>query len=218
MNHPTIARVFFGSTAACVLAGIVIQIPITARNADGDFASPAARVANIFAFFTILSNIIVGTTCVQLSLHPETDGPTFRVVRLAGVVQIFVTGVVYHIALDGLRELGRWESVSNQLVHTVVPVLGVVGWLAFGPRGRITPRIVALSTTIPVAWLAFTLIRGPIADWYPYPFLDVRVHGYPTVLINVVIVAVLFLAFAFGALALDRRLPGAQAEAEPAVA
>jgi hypothetical protein len=24
----------------------------------------------------------------------------------------------------------------------------------------------------PVAWIAYTMIRGPIAGWYPYPFLD----------------------------------------------
>ena len=38
--------------------------------------------------------------------------------------------------------------------------------------------------------------------------MDVGVHGYPVVLLNVAIVAVLFLAVSFGALALDRRLPG----------
>ena len=43
---------------------------------------------------------------------------------------------------------------------------------------------------------------------YPYPFLDVPEHGYPVVLVNAALMAVLFLAISFGALALDRRLPG----------
>jgi hypothetical protein len=38
--------------------------------------------------------------------------------------------------------------------------------------------------------------------------MNVGVHGYPVVLLNVSLVAVLFLAVSFGALALDRRLPG----------
>lgn len=212
MHHTSpAARTFFGLTAACVVAGIAIQIPITADNADGFFDTPLSRVLNIFCFFTILSNIIVGATSLQLALHPESGRSTaFSVFRLAGVVQIFVTGVVYWISLAGLVEYGKWEAVANYLVHLVVPVLGVVGWLLFGPRGRLDRRVVALSTIVPVAWLAFTLVRGPIVHWYPYPFLDVDRHGYPTVLVNVVVVAVLYLAFAFAALALDRRLPAAQ--------
>ena len=214
MRSPAVARFFFGFTALCVLAGLVIQIPLTART-DGFFDTPLARVLNLFCFFTILSNIIVGATTLQLSLHPDTDSTVFRIVRLAGVVQIFVTGVVYWIALSDLVEYGKWESVANQLVHTIVPVLGVVGWVAFGPRGKLTPRVVVLSTLVPIAWLAFTLIRGPLArDWYPYPFLDVGQHGYVRVLINAVIVAALYLGIAFGALAFDRRVAG---EPEPAV-
>ena len=71
---------------------------------------------------------------------------------------------------------------------------------------------------MPVAWLAFTLVRGPIVEWYPYPFLDVNEHGYPLVLVNVVVVALLYLAFAFGAMALDRRLPGGQRDPDPVAA
>ncbi len=57
-----------------------------------------------------------------------------------------------------------------------------------------------------------TLVRGAFVldrlGNYPYPFMNVGVHGYPLVLLNVLLVAVLFLAISFGALALDRRLPG----------
>jgi hypothetical protein len=56
--------------------------------------------------------------------------------------------------------------------------------------------------------LAFTLVRGAAIDWYPYPFVDVVAHGYARVAINCLVVAVLFVGLGFGALALDRRLPG----------
>ena len=38
--------------------------------------------------------------------------------------------------------------------------------------------------------------------------MNVQEHGYPIVLVNVSLVAILLLGIAFGALALDRRLPG----------
>jgi hypothetical protein len=44
--------------------------------------------------------------------------------------------------------------------------------------------------------------------YYPYPFMNVQDHGYPMVLVSSAMVALLFLAIAFGTLALDRRLPG----------
>ena len=65
-----------------------------------------------------------------------------------------------------------------------------------------------LSAIYPLAWLAFTLVRGAVIDWYPYPFVDVVAHGYARVAINCLVVAVLFVGLGFGALALDRRLPG----------
>jgi hypothetical protein len=83
-----------------------------------------------------------------------------------------------------------------------------------GPRGTLTPRIVLPAVIAPVAWIVYALVRGALVldrfgnHYYPYPFMDVGVHGYPVVLLNVAIVAVLFLAVSFGALALDRRLPG----------
>ena len=66
----------------------------------------------------------------------------------------------------------------------------------------------------PVAWLAFTLVRGTFVqtvagrDYYPYPFLDVQVHGYLAVFVNIALVAVIFLAVSAGAVAFDKRLPG----------
>jgi hypothetical protein len=57
-----------------------------------------------------------------------------------------------------------------------------------------------------VLWLVFTLIRGEAVGFYPYPFVDVGDLGYPKVLVNCLLVALLFLVLAFGATLLDRRL------------
>jgi hypothetical protein len=58
----------------------------------------------------------------------------------------------------------------------------------------------------PLAWLAFTLIRGAFLDWYPYPFIDVVANGYGKVSLNCVFIALFFVALAAGATALDRLL------------
>ena len=33
----------------------------------------------------------------------------------------------------------------------------------------------------PLAWAAFTLIRGPLYGWYPYPFVDPK-NGIPSLI------------------------------------
>jgi len=82
----------------------------------------------------------------------------------------------------------------------------VVGWLAFGPRGAISARIAWLSLVFPVAWLGFTLIRGAVVGFYPYPFIDVNVLGYGEAALNCVWVSLLLVGLAGGAVVVDRRL------------
>jgi hypothetical protein len=100
---------------------------------------------------------------------------------------------------DGVHQLG------NQLVHTVVPLLTVLGWLIFGPRGQTSRRVAWLSLLFPFCWLVFTLIRGAVIHWYPYPFIDVSAIGYGKAILNTFWVSLLLLGLAAGATALDSR-------------
>jgi hypothetical protein len=92
------------------------------------------------------------------------------------------------------------------MLHTAVPLLGVLGWLLFGPRGLISWRTVALAFVFPVGWVVFTMIRGAAIHWYPYPFINVDDLGYARVAVSVVMVAVIFLGLAAAALAFDRAM------------
>jgi hypothetical protein len=211
-----IARSWFGLTALVVLVGLIMQLVVTARITGGVFSSPAARVANVFCYFTILSNVIVGVTSLLLALRPDRPSPVFRIARLDGLIGIAVTGVVYHVALASLYELQGYAALSDQLLHTVSPLLCVIGWLLFGPRSAgetatglttvpaITPSVALWSLAYPLLWLGLTLIRGAITDFYPYPFLDAHIHGYALVALNCVLIGVLFVGLAFGAMLVDR--------------
>jgi hypothetical protein len=200
------ARAWFGLTAIAAFAGVVIQLFVTTSLKTGFFHTSTARTLNVFVFFTIQSNLIVGATCLLLTIDPTRSSLAFRAWRLTGVVAITITGLVYHTVLARLFDLESWALVADNLIHTVVPVLAVLGWLIFGPRGLTSRAVVRLSVLFPIAWLTFTLIRGAFVHFYPYPFVDVEALGYARVLINCVWVAVLYLGLATGADALDRRL------------
>jgi hypothetical protein len=216
MPHERSARVFFGLTSAIVTFGLVLQLMlvISRESGAGAFESTLARVINYFSFFTVQSNILVAVTTGLLAWNLDRRSTVFRVLRLDAVICIAVTGVVFHLALADLQELTGWDAVADFLLHTASPILCPLGWLLFGPRGRLTSRIVWLAVIAPLCWLGYALIYGAIAkdrhgnDYYAYPFMNAQVHGYAVALFRCALVAVLFLALSFGALALDRRIGG----------
>ena len=209
--HATIAVLVFGAVALQLVIAVRLSgtpQDVTAGVVRG--SSLPGRIIRILSFFTIQSNLLCGVVSAQLAARPDRDGPAWRAVRLAALVGITVTGIVYSTVLAAIHEPnGTAETVVNLIVHYIVPSAMVVGWLAFGPRPRISRRTVLQSLLFPLLWLAYTLVRGAIWTWYPYPFLDVTSHGYLRVAVNAVLVTVVLGAvaafFAFG----DARLPPA---------
>lgn len=200
------ARAVLALGAATVALALVIQIPITAATEGGFFTTPATRVGNLFTFFTILSNVLVGVTDAVLAVRPRARSLLLRVARFDAVLAITVTGVVYHVLLAATDHQRGAEAFANQLFHTVTPLLTVAGWLLFGPRGLVDRRTIALSLLYPVAWLVFTLVRGAIIGWYPYPFLQVGELGYGRVALNCAGITLLFLGLAACYAGVDRVL------------
>ena len=202
------ARPFFALTAFLVGVEIVMTVILAVpSNPAAFFQTSAGRVFNVFWFFTIQSNLIVGFTCLALALNPHRTSTVFKVFRLTGVVAITVTFIVFHVALSSLLDLDTWGQAANQLQHTVVPILAVVGWVAFGPAGLTSRRVAKLTVIFPLAYMVATAIRGPLAShYYPYPFTDVHKLGYVRVAINGLWIGLLFVGLAACATALDSKL------------
>jgi hypothetical protein len=199
-----VARSWFAVNVLVVVAGLAVQVSVTAGATGGRFSSPAARVANLFCFFTIDSNLLVAFTSAAFALGLARPRTLFQVLRLDALVGIAVTGVVFQVALSGLNDLSGWGAFADNMLHKVSPILCVLGWLLFGPRGLLGWRVVWWSLLFPLGWLVFTLIRGAIIDFYPYPFVDVTALGYGQVAVNCVLVGILFTGLAMVALLFDR--------------
>lgn len=199
----TLARRWFAATAAVAAAGLVIQIGVVVTAEHSRWGSLAARVFNVFCYFTILSNLLVAAGCLLLAIRLDRPSTAFRTLRLMGLAGITITGIVYHVAIAHLVEFDGWALAADQITHTVVPVAAVAGWLLYGPRGQTSARVVWLVLAFPVCYLAFSLIRGPIVHWYPYTFLDVVELGYGRVALNCVWLAAIVLAVTAGYHKLD---------------
>lgn len=186
---------------------MVIQVRAVARLETGFFDSDLERVANIMCFFTIWSNLLVGATSAMLAVRLHRRSFVFGVLYLSAVLMIVVTFVVVIVALDPISQYEGKAAAADFLTHKLVPVMAVVGWLVFGPRNLAAPAVVRAWVAIPLAWVVFTLLRGPLAsDYYPYPFVDVVDLGYGRVLINMILVAGLFFGLALAASRVDEAL------------
>ncbi|SEE95634.1 Pr6Pr family membrane protein [Ruania alba] len=199
-------------TAVAAVSALLLQLILSASGAAVLLATEVpplgTRLWRLASYFTIQSNLLVAVGAVMLSLDPQRDGRVFRIVRLAGLVGITVTGLVHVFLLRPLLDLTGWSLVADTMLHVVVPVLCVVGWLLLGPRSRIDGAAIVGATVWPVLWLAATLAVGGITDWFPYPFVNFRDQGWGTVAGTCLGILVLFAAL-FGASWLaDRRLPG----------
>jgi hypothetical protein len=212
VRRALIARLWFAANAVVVLVGLILQLHATASLNHGFFHTQSGRLLSVFAYFTIQSNIIVMLTSAVLATRISRRPTSFWVLRLDGVVCITVTFIVFHIALSGLQDLHGSAKSADFLLHTASPILCVVGWLVFGPRRHTSWEIVQGALVFPILWLVFALTLQHLTDGFAmYTFLDVGDHGWPRVLFNAAVVAVLLLGLAAAAHILDRRLPGRRA-------
>lgn len=193
--------VSLGVQLALVIDGGEVLVP------EGEVLAPTPiRVANFFSYFTVQSNILLAISATTLALNPYRDGPVWRVIRLAGLIGITVTGVVFVTLLRPIVELDGLAQLTNVGFHYASPVLGVLGWALFGPFPRFSQRTLLWSLSWPLAWLVYTLIRGAVREWYPYPFIDVTAIGYGRTLLNSVGITVLLLAVGAVFMLADRAL------------
>ncbi len=198
------------ATMAVVAVCLVVQITMTVNGQAvlvDQHGTPLVglpmRLLRFFSYFTIQSNILAMVMAISLVLRPDRDGRLWRVARIGSVVGMTVTFVVYRVALAGILDLKGAAWWTDFGFHVVAPLLTVIGWLLFGPWPRFDDRSVGLFVLWPVAWLVYVLILGPIADWYPYPFLDAGARGYPHALLSCLLVAVLLLGVAAAFMVVD---------------
>lgn len=146
---------------------------------------------NFFSYFTIQSNLIAIVALAVSGaalLAARSDEPRrFDMLRGAAVVYMTVTGIVYALLLEG-ENVDTALAWVNTVVHRIIPVVVVLDWLVDPPPVRIEPRRALLWVLYPIAWIAYTMLRGAIVGWYPYPFLDPAPGGYGPVAVTVAVI------------------------------
>ncbi len=184
--------------------------------ADGIAGAPA-RLIDLFSYFTIWSQVVVGVVATLLFLNVNRDGKWLRVYRLDSLLMITVTGIVYNVMIAPSYPPVGLNVYSSLFEHTLTPVVTIVVFLLVGPRKWIDLRTFGLALVLPIGYVIYTLIRGAIIGMYPYDFFDVVTYGYASVLEFVgfiLLAAVVLMGIFWG---LDRALSGKTAKQSSAL-
>jgi hypothetical protein len=169
------------------------------------------NAGDFFSYFTIEANLLA-VMSLLLSAFATASGrvsPALDFFR--GAVTFYMTTVIliFIVLLSGYPSSDLtavpWD---NTVLHYIMPIALIVDWLIVGPRAAIEFRHALLWLAIPLLYLAYSLIRGPIVHWYPYPFMDPHHHGYLGVTITSVVIAVILTVLAWVIANVARWIPG----------
>lgn len=158
-------RLAFAALAAAAVIDIVVE----------GLPHASFSIANFFSYFTIESNlagiVVLSAAAVRVPMPPR-----FEAIRGAVTLYLVVTGIIYNALLRdvGVGIAAEW---TNVVVHLVMPVVVLFDWLLVPPARAIAARTALIWLAYPLCYLAYSLARGPIVDWYPYPFIDPGHHG-----------------------------------------
>lgn len=211
------------------LIALAIIVTGVTRHSDVLTGTPNATT---LLFYTMVSNLLCLVWVALLVVRTARDlrragtsGTSTPSPRASGAVMmaITVTMLIYLVVLvparfaDGDSDI---FSLTDNLIHIITPLLVIVDWLIFVPKGEFRWIDPLLWTLIPYAYLVWAFAYGALGgeftpgQKYPYPFMDVDVLGVGGVTqwivaltLALIVVGLVFVAIDRTLAALARRIP-----------
>lgn len=193
--------------ALIVWFGLLLQYFLMVRGQSGEVFT--TRTVNFFSYFTILSNLLAAVALSAPAVAPASLIGRFFAkpsVRTAIVLYTTVTAATYIVILQGLWNPQGLQWVADTTLHYVTPALFLIDWLLFTPKGTLRWGSVAPWLAFPLAYGLYSIFRGPLSGFCPYPFLDTSQLGLTKVLVNMAAMSGLFLALGLAFILIDRLL------------
>lgn len=152
------------------------------------------NIANFFSFFTIQSNLLAAAALLTIgvgTLLNKKATQQFAFIRGAATLYMTITGIVFALLLSGLeQQLQVTLPWVNIVLHYIAPAIVILDWLVFPPSYTFSFKQTVYWLAFPAFYLFYSLIRGAIVHWYPYPFLDPVQTGWPTVLVMSIFITI----------------------------
>lgn len=191
---------FAGLLALAGWFAVIAQYVLMLNNNVNTVSEATIR---FFSYFTILTNIAVATYYTALLF----DAPITRTQGLLSAITVYIVivGLVYQVALRHIWDPQGLQKWVDELLHSAIPLGALIYWSLFEKKSLRYSQIFAWSL-YPLVYLIFTLIRGNISGFYPYPFIDVTAIGMQQSLINALIILALFMTISFLFIFINRKI------------
>ncbi len=153
-------------------------------------------------FFTITTNLLVAVVFSGLALGRSS----FRSPALLGFVTLSISlvGILFSLLLRGLVELSGSAKLADFILHDLSPILAVLFWLIFAPKGGLQGRHAWFWMLYPLGYFGYAVARGAVDNKYPYPFMNVAEIGWAKTATNAVLITLVFLVAGYALIWLDR--------------
>lgn len=159
-------RVAFAALAIAAIIGKYYH----GTDAFPDFLSLFTVQSNAYAALVLLLGALVS--------QQVTNGRGWDVARGAAVMYMVTTGIVYGFLINGFdNPFTSDRHWTHTVLHQVMPIVIVADLLILPLRHRLAWRDIGLWMIYPIAYLAYSLARGPLVNWYPYDFIDPDAQG-----------------------------------------
>lgn len=192
-ENPGTRTIFMGLIWLTAWFAVIAQFFLAIANRT---AAVPETVIRFFSFFTIETNGLIAVAFTFLLLTPGSPRSNFfaKATSMAAItVYILVVGITYNLLLRSLWNPEGLQWVVDELLHSVIPVLFFVYWWLFRSRAALRWKNIFPWLLLPLFYCIYTLVRGRLSGYYPYPFMDAGQLGMSKVLINIGAMLILFL-------------------------
>ncbi len=171
------------ATSLALLASVIWQV-------SDRLIHNVFRPGEYFAYLTIQSSLIAAVILAVAGvreLQGKADTKVLTLARLSTASYAIIVGVVYNallrgtVVLPGDPDYGYdWPVAPNEILHVWGPLFIFLDFVLTITVTKLKFKQIFWVLLYPLAWLAFTVIRGLITGWWPYNFLNPNLGGGAT--------------------------------------
>lgn len=199
-------RIYAAIAAAIGWLAIALQFRLIVGVNLADGIPVYETVIRFFSYFTILINILAALVLTGTMLGHKDTFLSRPSVQTAAASYIAIVGIVYVTILSSLWAPQGAQWLADNLLHHAMPVIYVLFWIFFVPKGTLTWRDTLPWLIFPLIYVILVLARGSVSNFWPYPFLNVDKLGWAAVLRNCAAMFAFFVVMGLVFAGLDRSL------------
>jgi len=161
-------RIYAFIGAVITWFAVIVQFYLLMKNNPAP--TTFEKVLRFFGYFTVDTNILVALSFTFIALNSNSRlGRFFTNASTVTAITayIIIVGITYNVFLRSTWNPQGWQKLVDELLHSVIPVLYVIFWVAFVPAEKLKWKNVFPWLIYPIVYMAYAIILGAITKYYP---------------------------------------------------